>query len=397
MFVTLSVSNTSRARSCRLARATSSSVSPSLRTPIDARERGRLERRERDAFHRGQRHAVEKRLAPSPASDPPTDDARPRSTSAGVEPRLALRRNAAKARPEIHALGAGQRRVEHEHREEIRRRSPPARATRASDTPSCPRARGATRRSPICAGSAERRARRRRARRCLPKCSSARRSTSSGSTSPTTTSVALLGNVVPPVVAVEIVAAHRPQIVDPADRGMAIRVRAERRRRDLGVEQLLGIVLATLQLRDDDGPLRLALVRLVQPVRHALGFDEQQRVERGSCPPSRDTSSGRSRCSRSTSRRIVRRCPSSRRAGCWSVPLKFMCSTQWETPVWPGCSSPEPTRYQHHTETSGAVWTSWTRIWRPLSRRADRMAGRASGSDTAMDQLYRPDFRSFFA
>ncbi len=37
------------------------------------------------------------------------------------------------------------------------------------------------------------------------------------------------------------------------------------------------------------------------------------------------------------------------------VPLKFMCSTQCETPGMPGRSSPEPTRYQHHTDTSGAV------------------------------------------
>jgi len=90
-------------------------------------------------------------------------------------------------------------------------------------------------------------------------------------------------HVVLPVVAVEIVARHRAQIVYPADRGMTIRVRSERRRNDLGVEQLLGVVLSTLQLRDDHGPLRLALVRLVQAMSHALSFDEQQRVERG-CP-----------------------------------------------------------------------------------------------------------------
>ena len=57
------------------------------------------------------------------------------------------------------------------------------------------------------------------------------------------------------------------------------------------------------------------------------------------------------------------------------VPLKFMCSTQWDTPVRPGISSRDPTLYQHQTEASGAVWTSWTRIFRPLSRNAVRGAG----------------------
>src|SRR5215467_9579926 len=49
------------------------------------------------------------------------------------------------------------------------------------------------------------------------------------------------------------------------------------------------------------------------------------------------------------------------------VPLKFMCSTQCETPVRPGRSSLEPTLYQHHTEARGAVCSSWTMTLRPLS------------------------------
>ena len=36
----------------------------------------------------------------------------------------------------------------------------------------------------------------------------------------------------------------------------------------------------------------------------------------------------------------------------------FIRSTQCETPVRPGTSSPDPTRYQHHTDASGAVCTS---------------------------------------
>ena len=68
------------------------------------------------------------------------------------------------------------------------------------------------------------------------------------------------GNVVLAVVTVQIVAGHRPEIVDPADRRMAVGVRAERGRGDLGVEQLVGIVLAALQLGDDDRALGLALL-----------------------------------------------------------------------------------------------------------------------------------------
>src|SRR3984893_14843859 len=57
------------------------------------------------------------------------------------------------------------------------------------------------------------------------------------------------------------------------------------------------------------------------------------------------------------------------------VPLKFMCSTQCETPVRPGGSSFDPTLYQHHTDASGAVCSSRTRTFRPLSRVAERSAG----------------------
>src|SRR5262245_54853148 len=49
------------------------------------------------------------------------------------------------------------------------------------------------------------------------------------------------------------------------------------------------------------------------------------------------------------------------------VPLKFMCSTQWETPVSPGRSSLEPTLYQHHTDASGAVCSSRISTFNPLS------------------------------
>src|SRR5436190_1532706 len=55
------------------------------------------------------------------------------------------------------------------------------------------------------------------------------------------------------------------------------------------------------------------------------------------------------------------------------VPLKFMCSTQCETPVRPGRSSLEPTLYQHHTEASGAVCSSWMSTFNPLSSVVERM------------------------
>ena len=78
------------------------------------------------------------------------------------------------------------------------------------------------------------------------------------------TSVALFGNVVAAVVAVEIVAGHRLQIRQPADRRMPVGMRLERGRGQLLIEQLIGIVLAALQLGDDDRALGLAVVRVVE-------------------------------------------------------------------------------------------------------------------------------------
>src|SRR5215203_660202 len=72
------------------------------------------------------------------------------------------------------------------------------------------------------------------------------------------------------------------------------------------------------------------------------------------------------------------------------VPLKFMCSTQCDTPVRPGRSSLEPTLYQHQTDASGAVWISWTRTVRPLSSitwRTGSVDGSA-GTWVAMARLY---------
>ena len=87
-------------------------------------------------------------------------------------------------------------------------------------------------------------------------------------------------DVVAPVVSVQIVARHRLQIRQPADRRMVIGMHLERRRRHLGVEQLLGIVLAALQLRDDHGALGLAVRGIVEAAVHPLGLDEQHPIER---------------------------------------------------------------------------------------------------------------------
>ena len=57
-------------------------------------------------------------------------------------------------------------------------------------------------------------------------------------------------------------------------------MRLERRRGQLLIEQLIGIVLAALQLRDDDRALRLAVVGMIQAVGHPLGLDEQHAIER---------------------------------------------------------------------------------------------------------------------
>ena len=87
-------------------------------------------------------------------------------------------------------------------------------------------------------------------------------------------------NVVAAVVAVQIVPRHRLQIRQPADGRMTVRMRLECGRRQLLIEQLIGIVLAALQLGDDHRALRLAVVGMIQAARHALGFDEQHAIER---------------------------------------------------------------------------------------------------------------------
>src|SRR5215217_6075051 len=78
------------------------------------------------------------------------------------------------------------------------------------------------------------------------------------------------------------------------------------------------------------------------------------------------------------------------------VPLKFMCSTQCDTPVRPGRSSFDPTLYQHQTDASGAVCISCTRTVSPLSSTTSRtgsIEGRA-GTCVAMGRLYEGEASS---
>ena len=80
----------------------------------------------------------------------------------------------------------------------------------------------------------------------------------------------VVGDVVAPVVRVQIVARHRLQIAQPANRGVAIGMRFERRGGDFLIEQLIGIVLPAMELGDDDRALRFAIVGMVQAVGHPL-------------------------------------------------------------------------------------------------------------------------------
>ena len=82
MLVTLSLSNTSRARSCAFAFASSASVMPVAPHAIELVEQRRFDRRERRAVVGRRRHACRETDRSVGISAPDTDDASPRSTSA---------------------------------------------------------------------------------------------------------------------------------------------------------------------------------------------------------------------------------------------------------------------------------------------------------------------------
>src|SRR5262245_51020446 len=61
---------------------------------------------------------------------------------------------------------------------------------------------------------------------------------------------------------------------------MTIRMRLECRRRQLLIEELVGIVLTALQFGNDHRALGFAVVGMIEAARHALRFDEQHSIER---------------------------------------------------------------------------------------------------------------------
>jgi len=87
-------------------------------------------------------------------------------------------------------------------------------------------------------------------------------------------------HVVFPVVPVKILARHRLEIGQPADRRVVIGMDLERGRVHFDVEQLFGIVLAALQLGNNHAALRLEVRRIIEAAVHAFGLDEQHPVER---------------------------------------------------------------------------------------------------------------------
>src|SRR6185503_11226100 len=70
----------------------------------------------------------------------------------------------------------------------------------------------------------------------------------------------VVGNVVPTVVLIKIVTAHRPEVGQPANRGMAIGMHLVSGGNHVLLEQRIRIVFTALQFGNDDGSFRLAIV-----------------------------------------------------------------------------------------------------------------------------------------
>ena len=284
MFVTLSVSKTKRARSCRRARADLLVAHAELADLVDLVDGRGLEPGQGDALHRRQRDGVQERLAPSARRAPETVEASDWST----------RRVYSRA----FRCGGAPRKLDH--------RFMPFAPVRTASSTSIGKKSGSvaagachaslryavvpgrsttTRRSPICGGSTIGNAPRRWTGRDRPERPFDSPQDIVGVDVAGHDQRRVVRNVVAAIVAVQVVSRHRPQVRQPPDRRMPIGMRAKRHRRHLLIEELIGIVLAALQLGDDDRALRFALLGLVEPVRHAFGLDEQQLVER--IPPGR--------------------------------------------------------------------------------------------------------------
>ncbi len=171
-----------------------------------------------------------------------------------VQPRAALRRSGPEARPEIQSFCTREHRVQYDHGKEIHviERRRPVRELQIRG-----RAFLTNGDSPLSEwlGLLELQPGRRSARRNpaeLP-LDPAQRVVRSHIANHDQHRV--IGDVIAPVMLVELIPAHVPEIAEPADRRVPVRMHFEGRGGHFGVEQLVRIVLAALQLGDDHRPL----------------------------------------------------------------------------------------------------------------------------------------------
>ena len=154
-------------------------------------------------------------------------------------------------------------------------------------------------------------------------------------------------------------------------------MRLERGGRDFGIEQLVGIVLAALELGDDHRALRLAVGRVVEAGVHALGLDEQhpvERVLRGGLQVRRLVDPGVAVPGAAELLDDALHLLARDVGGALEVHVLDPVRHAGHARALVAC---EPTLYQHHTEASGAVCTSWTSTFRPLSRTVSRTSAPA--------------------
>ena len=86
-------------------------------------------------------------------------------------------------------------------------------------------------------------------------------------------------DVVPAVVGVQVVARDRPQVRQVPDGRPAVGMSLQRGPGDLLVEIGARVVLASLELGDDDGPFAIDLGSGVQALGHARGLETQHRLQ----------------------------------------------------------------------------------------------------------------------
>ena len=89
----------------------------------------------------------------------------------------------------------------------------------------------------------------------------------------------IVGRVIRAIMVVQIVARHRLQIAQMADRFVAVTVRAERGRLHFFAQQLARTILAALLFADDDGALGGYVARAEGGVHHPIGFQRQPQFD----------------------------------------------------------------------------------------------------------------------